>query len=152
MAGVAGFEPANTGVKAPRLTAWRHPNARIAPPSIQKNPLHGFLYCVSLRDEKMGWVVGFEPTASRATIWRANQLRHTHHETIMKLARLQGFEPGTYGLEGRCSIQLSYRRIQGSVSSAAAWHCQRLKSISLNQKTVNKFVGFPFRNKTRAFL
>ena len=27
MAGVAGFEPANTGVKAPRLTAWRHPNA-----------------------------------------------------------------------------------------------------------------------------
>ena len=28
------------------------------------------------------------------------------------LARLQGFEPWTYGLEGRCSIRLSYRRIQ----------------------------------------
>ena len=28
------------------------------------------------------------------------------------LARLQGFEPWTYGLEGRCSILLSYRRIQ----------------------------------------
>ena len=27
----------------------------------------------------MGWVKGFEPSASRATIWRANQLRHTHH-------------------------------------------------------------------------
>ncbi len=27
------------------------------------------------------------------------------------MARLQGFEPGTYGLEGRCSILLSYRRI-----------------------------------------
>ena len=27
----------------------------------------------------LGWVKGFEPSASRATIWRANQLRHTHH-------------------------------------------------------------------------
>ena len=28
-----------------------------------------------------GWIKGFEPLASRATIWRANQLHHTHHIT-----------------------------------------------------------------------
>jgi hypothetical protein len=30
----------------------------------------------------------------------------------MRMVRLAGFEPATYGLEVRCSIQLSYRRIE----------------------------------------
>ena len=55
----------------------------------------------------MGWIIGFEPTTSRATTWRSNQLSYIHH--IM--ARLKGLEPLTYCLEGSCSIQLSYKRI-----------------------------------------
>jgi hypothetical protein len=53
-------------------------------------------------------VKGIEPSTSGATTRHSNHLSYTHHSY---LARLQGFEPGTYGLEVRCSIQLSYRRI-----------------------------------------
>ncbi len=40
------------------------------------------------------------------------QLSYAHHNDILwtRMARLAGVEPATHGLEGRCSIQLSYKR------------------------------------------
>ena len=55
----------------------------------------------------MGRAERIELTTSRATIWRSTQLSYARHI----LVRLKRFELLTHGLEGRCSILLSYRRI-----------------------------------------
>ena len=92
MVGPAGFEPTDGGVKVLCLTAWRRP--------IMKKDRAA---CITVRS-LVGCLERFELSASRATIWRANQLRHRHH------MRPKGLEPPAHCLEGSCSIQLSYGR------------------------------------------
>ena len=75
----------------------------------------------------MGWIIGFEPTTSRATTWRSNQLSYIHH----LLARLKGLEPLTYCLEGSCSIQLSYKRILNLSQKTGAGDGNRPHTTSL---------------------
>ena len=87
MAGVAGFEPTNAGIK---IRCLNH----------LATPQYNGIYKI------MGRATRIELTTSRATIWRSNQLSYTRHY----LVRLKRFELLTHGLEGRCSIQLSYRR------------------------------------------
>ena len=53
----------------------------------------------------MGWVTGIEPATTGATVPCSNQLSYSHHDMV----RLARFERATLCLEGRCSIQLSYR-------------------------------------------
>ena len=75
----------------------------------------------------MGRATRIELTTSRATIWRSNQLSYARH----RLVRLKRFELLTHGLEGRCSIQLSYRRIRYALQNSGAGDGNRTHAASL---------------------
>ncbi len=91
--------------KSGALTTWRHPN----------------IVKIVGRAERI------ELTTSRATIWRSNQLSYARHVMV----RLKRFELLTHGLEGRCSIQLSYRRIRHASKNSGAGDGNRTHAASL---------------------
>src|SRR5699024_12341334 len=76
MAGMAGLEPANAGVKVPCLTTWRHPSIRRFSGKKARDwdylPIPCFL----------GWVKGLEPSTPGTTIRCSNQLSYTHQIQI----------------------------------------------------------------------
>ncbi len=127
MAGMAGLEPADAGVKVPCLTTWRHPNS---PPPWRKSKGLGSSPNPLLH---LGWVKGLEPSTPGTTIRCSNQLSYTHQIYGILLARQKGFEPLACCLEGSCSIQLSYWRIVERVTrielASPAWKAGALAIV-----------------------
>ena len=60
------------------------------------------------------------------------QLSYVH-----RIARLAGLEPATHGLEGRCSIQLSYRRIFGEEGFEPPTSCTQSRRATRLRYTPN---------------
>ena len=82
-----------------------------------------------LGDSPLRWVEGFEPSASRATIWRANQLRHTHHSQDSLTNVPEGIRtpdprlrrPLLYPAELQTHFSLSEKRVMGIEPTYPAW-------------------------------
>jgi hypothetical protein len=55
-----------------------------------------------------------------------DEVSHLCHTELRNMARPAGLEPATPGLEGRCSIQLSYGRtwLNGSIAPRVAFRAE----------------------------
>ncbi len=78
MAGMAGLEPADAGVKVPCLTTWRHPNIDLAAGRKARDWDQLPIPCTFL-----GWVKGLEPSTPGTTIRCSNQLSYTHQISLL---------------------------------------------------------------------
>ena len=74
VAGTAGLEPADEGVKVPCLTTWLRPYVERGN---RGNPDPLLL---------LGWEMGLEPTTPGTTIRCSNQLSYTHHISTVQLS------------------------------------------------------------------
>ena len=72
VAGMAGLEPADEGVKVPCLTTWLHPY-RWGRKGLSRSRSSGPAAF------HVGWVKGLEPSTPGTTIRCSNQLSYTHH-------------------------------------------------------------------------
>ena len=118
MAGVAGFEPTNDGIKNRCLTTWRHPNHLMD--SDYSIRFH-FKMQGKFKLARLARLFGcasssFHSDRPRASFAKRspNSLRAFSSRIItsreIKLARLARFELTTFAFGGQHSIQLSYRR------------------------------------------
>ena len=144
VAGMAGLEPADEGVKVPCLTTWLHPCVER-----DEGPGHSrslISFCGVGKGTRTLDTRNHNPVLSR--------LSYTHHRSEM--VRQEGFEPPAYCLEGSCSIQLSYwRKLNGAgdgnrtrIPSLEGWcpsHCATPAcALRKNRQLCYNSISVPF--------